>query len=154
MDLKLILEKHGKWLRGESDGERANLSEADLSEANLSGADLSGADLSGANLSGANLSGANLSEADLSGANLSGANLSRANLSGAKTEKKYISISCIGSRRGMTTYCYEDDRLWCGCWAGTLVEFEARVKDTYPDETNIYRKEYDAAIEFFERLKK
>jgi hypothetical protein len=73
-ELKVILDSHGKWLRGDATGFRAN----------LSGANLSWADLSGANLSGANLSGANLSWADLSGANLSGANLSWANLSWAK----------------------------------------------------------------------
>ena len=87
-ELKAILGKHLKWLRGEDGGERANLFGANLSRANLfwanlSGADLSGADLFGANLSRADLSGANLSRADLSGANLFGANLSRANLSGA-----------------------------------------------------------------------
>ena len=79
-ELKAILGKHLKWLRGEDGGERANLSGANLSEANLSGANLSGANLSGANLSEANLFGANLSEANLSGANLSEANLSGANL--------------------------------------------------------------------------
>ena len=87
-ELKAILGKHLKWLRGEDGGERANLSGANLSganlsRANLSGANLSRADLYGANLSGANLSGANLSRADLYGANLSGADLSRADLSGA-----------------------------------------------------------------------
>ena len=81
--LKEIIASHGKWLRYENGGERANLSGADLSGANLSGADLSGADLSGANLSGANLSGADLSGANLSGADLSGADLNGANLSGA-----------------------------------------------------------------------
>ena len=102
-ELKNILDKHFKWLRGENGGKRANLfganlsradlsgadlfganlSRADLSGADLSGADLSGADLSGANLSGANLFGADLFGADLSGADLSGANLFGANLSGA-----------------------------------------------------------------------
>jgi hypothetical protein len=82
-ELKAILGKHLKWLRGEDGGERANLSGAYLSGANLSGAYLSGAYLSGAYLSEANLSGADLSEADLFGANLSEADLSRANLSGA-----------------------------------------------------------------------
>ena len=77
-ELKNILDKHLKWLRGEYGGKRANLFGASLFGANLSGANLFGADLSRANLFGANLSGA-----DLSGANLSGANLSRANLSGA-----------------------------------------------------------------------
>ena len=82
-ELKNILDKHLKWIRGENGGKRANLSRADLFGANLSGADLSRADLSGANLSRADLFGANLSGADLSGADLSGADLSRANLSGA-----------------------------------------------------------------------
>ena len=87
-ELKAILGKHLKWLRGEDGGERANLFGANLSRADLSGANLSRADLSGANLFEANLSGANLFEANLfranlSGANLSGANLFRADLSGA-----------------------------------------------------------------------
>ena len=82
-ELKNILDKHLKWIRGENGGKRANLSGANLFGANLSGANLSGANLFVADLSRANLFGANLSGADLSGANLSGANLSRANLSGA-----------------------------------------------------------------------
>ena len=68
MDLKMILDKHHKWLKNELGGVRAdlygaNLSGADLSHANLSGADLSSADLSGANLRCANLRGADLSSA-------------------------------------------------------------------------------------------
>ena len=82
-ELKAILGKHLKWLRGEDGGERANLFGANLSGANLFGANLSRANLSGANLSRANLSGANLSGANLSRANLFGANLSGANLFGA-----------------------------------------------------------------------
>ena len=87
-ELKAILGKHLKWLRGEDGGERANLfganlSRADLSRADLSGANLSRADLSGANLFEANLSGANLFEANLFEANLFRANLSGADLSGA-----------------------------------------------------------------------
>ena len=73
-ELKSILEAHRKWLVGEPDGCRAN----------LSGANLRDADLSGANLRGANLRGANLRDADLSGANLYGANLRDANLYKAK----------------------------------------------------------------------
>ena len=55
MDIKLILEKHAKWIRGEDGGERADLHNADLSGANLRDANLRGADLSDANLSDANL---------------------------------------------------------------------------------------------------
>ena len=43
--LKKIIASHGKWLRCENGGERANLSGADLSGADLNGANLSGADL-------------------------------------------------------------------------------------------------------------
>ena len=39
--LKEIIASHGKWLRCENGGERADLSGADLNGANLSGADLS-----------------------------------------------------------------------------------------------------------------
>ena len=98
MNISEKIELHRKWLRGESDGVKADLRRADLSGADLRRADLSGADLrradlsdadlSDANLSDANLSGADLrradlSDADLSDADLSDANLSDANLSGA-----------------------------------------------------------------------
>ena len=88
MDIKLILEKHAKWARGEDGGERADLCGANLCDANLNGANLRGANLRGANLRGANLCdanlrGANLCDADLCDANLYGANLYGANLRGA-----------------------------------------------------------------------
>ena len=81
--LREVLELHGKWLRDEAGGVRANLREANLRGTNLYGTNLSGANLREADLRGAYLSGANLSEANLSGANLRGAYLSGANLSGA-----------------------------------------------------------------------
>ena len=80
MDIKLILEKHAKWIRGEDGGERANLCDADLRNANLRGADLRGADLCGVDLRGANLRGANLYGANLRGADLCDADLCYANL--------------------------------------------------------------------------
>ena len=87
-DLAETLKLHKKWLGGEKEGIRANLSEANLSGADLSGANLREADLREANLSEAdlrraNLSRANLSRADLSEADLRGADLSEANLRGA-----------------------------------------------------------------------
>jgi hypothetical protein len=87
-ELMEIIERHGKWLRDEEGGERANLSYASLRGANLSYANLSYANLSYASLRGANLSyaslrGANLSYANLSGASLRGASLSDASLNGA-----------------------------------------------------------------------
>ena len=75
MGIKLILEKHAKWIRGEDGGERANLYGADLRGADLSAANLRNADLCDADLRGANLCGADLCDADLRGANLCGADL-------------------------------------------------------------------------------
>ena len=97
-EIRIVLEKHKKWLNNELGGVRAYLREEALYGLNLCGVNLYGADLSGsdlrvaylreanireANIRGANLSGADLYEANLSGADLYGANLYRANLSGA-----------------------------------------------------------------------
>ena len=149
--LQEIIESHGRWLRNEEEGKCANLSYANLSYANLRGADLRGADLSDANLSGADLGYANLSDANLRDANLSGADLG----------KTYYQVIRIGSRRGTTTYCVDDDNVLCGCWnnykGGTLDEFKARVESVYGCEGNNpseqYYDEYMAAINFFEAMK-
>ena len=169
--LQEIIKSHGRWLRNEEGGERADLSSADLrgaylSSANLSsaylrGADLSSADLSSADLSGADLSGADLSSANLRGADLSGADLSSAYLSGADLDKTYYQVVRIGSRRGTTTYCVDDDNVLCGCWnnykGGTLEEFKTRVESVYGREGNNpneqYYDEYMAAITFFAAMK-
>ena len=89
-ELNIILEEHAKWLKDDSTGKRANLSEANLRYANLSGADLRYANLTEANLTDANLTYANLSRADLRYANLREANLTDANLSGA--DLRYINL--------------------------------------------------------------
>lgn len=107
MDLKIILDKHHKWLKNEPEGARANLryvnlSRADLSCVNLSRADLFGADLSYANLNDADLSYANLNNADLSYANLNRADLNRANLSRAHlscANLNYTSLICANMNR-------------------------------------------------------
>ena len=95
-DLKVVLEAHAKWVRGETGGIRADLRGANLGRAYLRGANLSCANLSCADLSGANLSGANLSRAYLRGADLRGADLSGANLSGA--DLSGASLSCADLR--------------------------------------------------------
>ena len=169
--LQEIIKSHGRWLRNEEGGERANLRDANLSDANLSGADLSDADLSDAYLSGADLRGAYLSGADLRGADLSGADLrgaylsdaylSGADLRGADLDKTYYQVVRIGSRRGTTTYCVDDDNVLCGCWnnykGGTLEEFKTRVESVYGREDNNpneqYYDEYMAAITFFAAMK-
>ena len=95
-ELKEILAKHLKWLRGEHGGERADLREADLCEADLCGANLYGANLYGANLCGANLCGANLCGANLYGADLWGADLREANMCGVSIEiiNEYCPLAC------------------------------------------------------------
>jgi len=112
--------------------------------ADLIRADLSGADLSGADLIRADLSGADLIRADLSGAYLRGAYLRGADLSGADTTKRYIQIGCIGSSKRMTTYCFEDDKIWCGCFTGKLKEFTAKVKKQYGESKDKKEKQYYA----------
>jgi hypothetical protein len=82
-EIKNILEKHLRWLRGEADGSRADLRNANLRNADLDGANLVGANLVGANLGGANLGGADLRSANLRGADLRGADLRSANLGDA-----------------------------------------------------------------------
>ena len=130
----------------------ADLSAANLSSANLSSANLSSADLRSANLSSADLRYADLSSADLSYADLRSADLRYADLSYADLDKKYISISCIGSSKRMTTYCFEDDVIWCGCFKGTLEEFENKVKETHKNNAQ-YLKEYLGAINYLRSLK-
>jgi hypothetical protein len=115
-------------------------------------ANLRSADLSSANLSSANLSSADLRYADLSYADLSSANLSSADLSYADLSKRYIQVSCIGSRKGMTTYCFDDDFIWCGCWKGTLEEFEKQVKATHKNNKQ-YLKEYLGFIKYVRGLR-
>ena len=130
---------------------KANLRGADLSGAYLRGANLIDANLRGAYLSGANLSGANLRGANLSGADLSGADLRGANLSGADLDKRYIQISCIGSAKRMTTYCFDDNVIWCGCFKGSLQDFETKVNETYKNNER-YLKEYLGAINYIKSL--
>ena len=144
----------------------ANLGDADLGDADLCGADLCGANLCGANLCGANLCCANLGDADLGvanlcgadlcGANLCGANLRGANLCGAELGEwgklqSYSDIliaGVIGSRNDYTTIFHTDKGIFvqCGCFKGTLEEFEAKVKETH--QGNNHEKDYLALIQF------
>ena len=95
-ELKIILEKHGKWLKGEDDGLRADLSYADLRYANLSNTDLRHVNLRYADLSNANLSNADLGYADLMGVNLRHTNLSNADLRHANLDFIQLNLSCYG----------------------------------------------------------
>ena len=96
---------------------------------------------------------ADLSSADLRSADLSSADLRHADLSYAKTDNRYIQISCIGSEKRMTTYCFEDDLIICGCFTGTLKEFEKKVKYTYSNKKQ-WLAEYLGFITYLKNLKK
>jgi hypothetical protein len=129
-ELKDILDKHGKWLRNESGGEKANLSYANLSSANLSSANLSYANLSYANLSSADLRYANLSSANLSYADLSYADLSYANLS-------YANLIIFQCQRHQAFYTF-DGTLRIGCLVMPITEWalgfeEIGKKEGYTD---------------------
>jgi hypothetical protein len=87
-ELKVILDAHYKWLKGQDGGSRADLTGAVLTRADLTGAvltraDLTRADLTRAVLTGAVLTGAVLTGAVLTGAVLTGAVLTDAVLTGA-----------------------------------------------------------------------
>ena len=101
--------------------------------------------------SSADLSSANLRYANLRSADLRYADLRYAYLSNAKTDKRYIQIGCIGSSKRMTTYCFEDDQITCGCFTGTLKEFEAECKKTHKDNKQ-YLNEYLGAIKYIKSL--
>jgi hypothetical protein len=88
--LEDILEKHKKWLNGEEDGEKADLSGTNLFCVDLSGANLSGANLRATDLRFADLSDADLSDVDLSRTNLRGVDLSYADLSYADLRDSYL----------------------------------------------------------------
>ena len=149
----------------------ADLSSSNLSESTLNGAILNGVDLSDANLSEADLCCADLSGADLRRANLNKTNLRAANLRGAnlnmadicgtdfgevilnmtKIDKRFISISSVGSRKGTSIYCFDDDHIWCGCFRGSLNDFENSVNKAYANNEQ-FLKEYTGMIQYIRSL--
>ena len=87
-ELKIVLDKHEKWLLNQYGGKRADLRGVKLCEADLRGTILCETNFCEANLRCvdfryADLCDADLSEAKLRGANFHGANLRGANLHGA-----------------------------------------------------------------------
>ena len=141
--------------------EGAYLEGANLVGANLEGAYLAGANLVGANLVDANLVGAYLVGAYLEGAYLEGAYLAGANLVGANLEggnfgdwgklqsiSDILIVGSIGSRNEYTSIFHTDKGVFvqCGCFRGTIEEFEKKVKETH--QGNNHERDYLAMIEF------
>ena len=52
----------------------------------------------------------------------------------------------------MTTYCLDDDVIMCGCFTGTLEQFENQVKSTHKNNEQ-YLKEYLGFITYLKSLK-
>lgn len=145
---------------------RTDLSHCDLSHRKLAGRDLSGANLAGVMLDNADLRGARLSGADLRGssakwvnftgadlreADLRGADLSGANLRGADLSDRIIQLGPIGSRRSYICYNATLDEMRCGCFLGTLAEFEKQVRKTH-GASNLAR-EYLATVRYLEEMR-
>ena len=151
--------------------EGANLVDANLVDANLAGANLVGANLVDAYLAGANLVGANLVDANLvgaylvgaylEGAYLEGAYLAGANLVGANLEggnfgdwgklqsiSDILIVGSIGSRNEYTSIFHTDKGVFvqCGCFRGTIEEFEKKVKETH--QGNNHERDYLAMVDF------
>ena len=150
--LKEILELHKKYLNKEVGGVKANLRGADLRGVNLYGVDLRGVNLYEADLRGANLYEADLRGADLSRVNLRGVGLCGADLRGTKGIEQFIFARAIGSRKDETQWDMKVDIVFCGCFRGTLKEFEARVETTHKDNP-VYLAEYRAMIRFFRAIR-
>lgn len=93
IDIKKELLLHQKWLNGEPEGRRADLSSADLSYSDLSSADLRGANLRCSKLLMSNLTDADLRSTVLWNADLSNANLRNADLTGADLTDAYLSCT-------------------------------------------------------------
>ena len=159
--LNAIVESHGKWLKNEQDGKRANLREADLRYADLRDANLRGADLRDADLQDADLRYADLRDAYLQGADLRGADLQGANLQDADLPNGIYQIVGCGSENRCTTYDSINDRIICGCWndnnGNTITSFEQRINDIYGENgkkpNKKYFAEYMSAIAFFKSVK-
>jgi hypothetical protein len=115
-ELEVIIENHGKWLRDEDGGEKA-----DLSYSNLSYSNLSYSNLSYSNLRGCNLSGCNMRDCNMRGCNLSYSNLSDCN------GLIYISQRSDGYQFFAT---YRDDKwlIQAGCRLLSLAEYRTHTE--------------------------
>ena len=84
--------------------------------------------------------------ADLRGADLVGSYLGE--WGKLQSLSDIIIVGAIGSRNGYTTIFHTDKGVFvmCGCFKGTLDEFEAKVKETH--EGNKHERDYLALIQF------
>ncbi len=145
--LRTVLEKHKKWMLGESGGERADLRYADLRYANLIDADLRYADLRYTNLIDANLAEADLRDVNLTGVDLTGAILTGA-LTGQIEGKSVISVQVDTSRPNNIISYWVDLGIWTtGCFQGSLEELKEKINETHKDNAFL-RERYYRVIHF------
>ena len=92
-----------------------------------------------------------LIEAIKGGADLRDADLRCADLGEwgkLQSSSDILIVGAIGSRNGYTTIFHTDKGVFvmCGCFKGTLDEFEAKVKETH--KGNKHKRDYLALIQF------
>jgi hypothetical protein len=87
MDLAAIFKSHAAYLKGETEGERADFSGQDLRGRDFSGQDLREADFSKADVREASFVGCKLCDTDFSGSDARDANFSHADLTNANTSE-------------------------------------------------------------------
>ena len=100
----------------------------------------------------ANLDGANLAGAYLAGAYLAGAYLAGAYLAGARGFEPFVCVGPIGSRQAYTTVYLYQDKVSCGCFTGTLAQFEAKVQKTHAANP-LHLAEYTGLITYAKALR-
>ena len=136
-ELRTILEKHKKWLLGESGGKRAMLIGANLQYAILTGVNLRGADLRYADLRGADLAGTILIGADL-----------RHTITEQIKGKSVISVQVDTSRPNNIISYWVDLGIWTtGCFQGSLDELREKIEETHKNNAFL-RERYYRVIHF------
>lgn len=142
-ELNETLYYHSLWLDNkggvQADLSNKNLSHLDLKWKNLTQANLTNADLTGALLTqsvlvSANLQGTIFKDTILTEAILYNTTLKDAILTGANVTDMYkfglINFSG-GSTGKLAVYDAKNDLIHCGCWIGTLENFEKSVYNKY-----------------------
>lgn len=125
-----------------------------LKHFNFSGSDFRGSYFSGSNFSGSNFSGSDFRDSNFRDSNFSGSYFRRSNFSDSDFSHvkgiKVISICGIGSEKRKTLYFWKMDKIFCGCFSGTLKQFKIQISETYKED-DFYYKQYQIAVEYFEK---
>lgn len=158
----------------------SNLIRVDFYDSNLEGADFGNAKLNGIRFDCANLTltdfndayirccgfiYSNLNKTNFNNATLYCIDIMESGLNKAKfyltnlhmvNKADYVCIGNIGSRNDTTYYFYNIDRVICGCFDGTMEEFEEKVDREYGKCKDIKKlscwKEYNIVIDTLKKL--